>query len=565
MGIESFFGRYIAKTYQSSIKHSLPKDVTSLFIDCNGIFHNSAQYVYGYGKYTTPGVENPSELELINHIKSSLRGIVMQCKPSHNFILAPDGVAVTAKMNQQKSRRFLNAPTSQSSFDSNQFTPGTRLMVTLDNHLNEWIDQSKSILPPNIIYSSHLDHGEGEHKIFEFIRQKKIKNSGKGAHLLYGLDSDLIILSLLSNLKGIYLVREDYKSLIDVDKLRELVIEQFRFEGCNDKKLVKDFGVICMFAGNDFLPKLPGFTEIKEFLDFVTDIYKANGKHIVNRNNNIDFQVMMAIFDKLDEVEDEMIVEAAETHRFPYPEVARCLDSFGRSFNSQKFTDLWYCKQFCPSTGELAKFYRNNSYYNEQDIGQMVISFLKTMQWVHKYYTEGFTKVSNTHFYPYFHTPLAKSVYSILRTIYSSNQKQHLRRRIDKFYDVGGEDNVELTAIHQLLSVIPPVSRAIIPAEFDAAYDFMSPINPLKFKYKREGTSAEWHKVPLIPPVNVDMAVLAMKRVDAEVPDYLQSKTYSQINNTTKRSTPRRRSTPLKTKGKFKKTTDYTIQDIQLM
>ena len=91
-------------------------------------------------------------------------------------------------------------------------------------------------------------------------------------------------------------MREDYKSLIDVDKLRELVIEQFRFEGCNEKKLVKDFGVICMFAGNDFLPKLPGFTEIKEFLDFVTDIYKANGKHIVNRNNNIDFQVMMAIF-----------------------------------------------------------------------------------------------------------------------------------------------------------------------------------------------------------------------------------------------------------------------------
>ena len=147
MGIESFFGRYIAKTYQSSIKHSLPKDVTSLFIDCNGIFHNSAQYVYGYGKYTTPGVENPSELELINHIKSSLRDIVTRCKPSHNFVLAPDGVAVTAKMNQQKSRRFLNAPTSQSSFDSNQFTPGTRLMVTLDNHLNEWIDQSKSILP----------------------------------------------------------------------------------------------------------------------------------------------------------------------------------------------------------------------------------------------------------------------------------------------------------------------------------------------------------------------------------------------------------------------------------
>lgn len=563
MGIESFFGRYIAKTYQRSIKRSLPKNIVSLFIDCNGIFHNSAQYVYGYGKYDTPGVVVPSESELVNHIKDSLEGIVTKCKPSQNFILAPDGVAVAAKMNQQKSRRFLNAPSSQSTFDSNQFTPGTRLMVMLDQHMHQWLDSSKDILPPNVIYSSHLDQGEGEHKIFEFIRQKKIKSPNKGAHLLYGLDSDLIILSLLSNLENLYLVREDYKSVIDIDKLRELVIDMLRFDGCNDNRLIRDFAVLCMFAGNDFLPKFPGFTEIKEFMDYVTEIYKANGKHIIVRGNNIDFKVLMAIFSKLNDTEDDWIVRAAQTHTFPYPEVGRCMDRRNGSFDSQKFTDLWYCKQFCPGTGELASFYRNNQYYNEQDIGQMVIMFLKTFQWVHKYYTEGFTKVSNTHFYPYFHTPLFKSVYSILKTIYSSDQKKHLKRRMDKLYDVGNENNVELTAVHQLLSVIPPVSKDIIPSEFNKAYDFMTPINPLRFKIKREGTSADWHKVPLIPPVNIDLVMLAMKQVDAVVPDHLQNKSYIQIKNTGKRTQKAPRS-PTKT-TKFKKTTDYSIKNVQLM
>lgn len=560
MGIESFFGRYISKTYGSSIKRSLPQDITSLFIDCNGIFHNSAQFVYGYGKYDNPGVTNPSEMELLRHIKGSLRGIVTKCKPTHNFILAPDGVAVAAKMNQQKSRRFMNAPSSESAFDSNQFTPGTRLMVELDGHLSNWVQENKDILPSNIIYSSHLDHGEGEHKIFEFIRQKKIKTPNKGAHLLYGLDSDLIILSLLSNLNNIYLVREDYKSVVDIDILRELVIEKLRFSKCNEKRLVKDFGVLCMFAGNDFLPKLPSFSEIKEFMDYITDIYKSNERHIVDRSNNINFEVLMDIFSELADVEDQMIVNAAQTHTFPYPEVRKCLGP-GGTFNNEKFTNLWYCKQFCPATGELATFYKDHRYYNEQDLGQMVITFLKTFQWVHKYYTEGFTKVSNTHFYPYFYTPLANTIHNILSTIYSPDQKQHRKRRIAKLRDVGSDKNVVLTAVHQLLAVIPPVSRSIIPSGFDTAYDFMSPINPLRFNVKREGTSAEWHKVPLIPPVNIRMTMLALEQVDALIPDELKSRTYEQIKNT--RYVSKQRPSPTKTT--FKKTTDYTITDVQLL
>ena len=56
MGIESFFGGYIKKNFSIVYrKERLPGKISSLFIDCNGIFHNCAQKVYGYGEYEGSG------------------------------------------------------------------------------------------------------------------------------------------------------------------------------------------------------------------------------------------------------------------------------------------------------------------------------------------------------------------------------------------------------------------------------------------------------------------------------------------------------------------------------
>ena len=566
MGIESFFGGYIIKNYKKCVEKKLPEKVTSLFVDCNGIFHNCAQKVYGYGEFEGAGMARQDTNTLVIEIQNKIEEILKVCAPENNFVLAPDGVAVAAKLNQQKSRRFISAATRSISFDSNQFTPGTDLMIKLDEKLRGWLKFNKKLLPKNIIYSSHLDPGEGEHKIFQFIREKKIMN-GDGAHVLYGLDSDLIVLSLLCPLEKIYLMREDYRSLVNIDRLRELIKDKFEFEGCNRNRLIKDFSVLIMFAGNDFLPKLPSFTKIDNFMEILTRLYISTKKHLVDESDNIDFTTLYKILNRFKDVENRLLVKNVKEglHKYPYPELIKCITEDG-TLDEQRFTNLWYCKQFCPATGQLASLYEDNQYYTEAEIGKMSVEFLKTMQWVFKYYTDGYKMISNTHFYPYIYAPFGKSLFSILSMIYSDKRK--LRGRMKKIRDVGPERNIEITAVHQLLSVLPKRSSKIIPVEVMSVYEkYMDIITPEEFVIKHEGTNLDWHRTALIPPVNMNLVSYALaqdtkystpSRLEFASPLIFENNQYVQKKKIDPGVVKRRM-------DRFVKTTSYSIKDVQLI
>ena len=58
-----------------------------------------------------------------------------------------------------------------------------------------------------LIYSSCKTPAEGEHKLLQFIRDNKY-NGNIYKYVLYGLDADLIFLSLASGNPDIFLLRE---------------------------------------------------------------------------------------------------------------------------------------------------------------------------------------------------------------------------------------------------------------------------------------------------------------------------------------------------------------------
>ena len=109
----------------------------------------------------------------------------------------------------------------------------------------------------NIILSDSNEPGEGEHKILQYIKQKK-DIFQKQHNCIYGLDADLIVLSLLSGLKNIVLLRErtsfnieqmDCEYLyLDIKELKKEILNGFPNRTIPNNKLLYMIIVLFVFC-----------------------------------------------------------------------------------------------------------------------------------------------------------------------------------------------------------------------------------------------------------------------------------------------------------------------------
>lgn len=252
------------------------------------------------------------EADVFAAIFEYVQVLLQKIRPKKIIFLAIDGillcyhvlgVAPRAKMNQQRSRRFRAAKELQEAcrkqadpsveiFDGNCITPGTEFMDSLSRALRvlfaQFIDQSASLLAetPAIIFSGPEVPGEGEHKIMEYLRYARSQPGydPNTRHCLYGLDADLIMLSLLSHDPHFALLREEVTfgrkgSAVSVPKtaaqcnfylmhigiLREYLESEFSLGMAHFdlEDFIDDYVSFSVFVGNDFLPHLP-FLHINE-------------------------------------------------------------------------------------------------------------------------------------------------------------------------------------------------------------------------------------------------------------------------------------------------------------
>ena len=318
MGIPSYFLQ-IVKKYKNIIKstHSLTGCVDNFYADCNGIIYDVIRNI----TFVNKNIE-VYEKEVIVAVCDKIQSYIDVFQPKEKVIIAFDGVAPVAKLNQQRERRYkswltgdlqkriekrnalkkASSSSSSSSVETSTFwntssiTPGTAFMKKLNEDVTEHFKSNSKVL-----VSTSDACGEGEHKMFQHIRDLASEHKNKTT-IIYGLDADLIMLCLnhLHISERIFLYRETpefIKSVdntldqaadyyIDIPELAQSVIKYMngmheqqdqvsaKIEFQSEKCRIFDYIFICFMLGNDFMPHFPALNIRTGGIDTLLDAYR---------------------------------------------------------------------------------------------------------------------------------------------------------------------------------------------------------------------------------------------------------------------------------------------------
>lgn len=491
MGIPRFFGQWVIQTKYKNLL-SEPKTVISLFIDMNGLIHAVAAETYNYGKIISKKreaeIKQLSDEVLLNQFYDNffakLTKLVKKFPQLQNLILAVDGVAPVAKIYQQRGRRYKKSQLAPSRFNSNAITPGTWFMDQLHTKIEEWIKQTP--LPPNTIYSSHNESGEGEHKIFNFIRNGRVKQ-GEGGHVVYGLDADLIMLSLLSPLNQIYLQREETGKTINIDALKAGIIKQFNKN--NPDIVIMDFVVMIYFIGNDFLPHLPAISSITQIMEVMFDLYRTV-PYLTDGEGQIQWKYMSQFVDGLAAQEARLLRDrAAIPTKYPLPNLQLPLN---------QFRTYWYSKLHIDV---------NQSKFLPHPVVALCQQYIFGLEWVLAYYTG--KSVTNWFVFNYHYGPLLVDLAAVLRYEVSRGRGTYM-------YEVLKTPHEPIILpIYQLLAVLPPTDSSLIPSPYGRLFsDELADLAPTKFNLDLEGAHEDWEAIALLPKFNLRRIISAVERLD---------------------------------------------------
>ncbi len=260
MGIPFYFS-YLIKNHRGLLKkYSRQKlSVDNLFIDANPLIYNSIK----------KNQQNTHQ-HIVDSVVDQITELISTFSPQKKTFIAFDGVAPVSKLEQQRGRRYKrrfelpesaeSSATTDTPFNTIEITPGTPFMKYLNEELSKVFRDE-----PAIIYTGPNECGEGEHKIFHYIRTHPAEIV-EDTNVIYGLDADLIMLCLnhLHITQKLYLFRETPHFIQSIDETlepNETYVLDIRGLSetihSNINMTPTDYILCCFLLGNDFLPHFP--------------------------------------------------------------------------------------------------------------------------------------------------------------------------------------------------------------------------------------------------------------------------------------------------------------------
>uniref|UniRef100_A0A6C0K787 Xrn1 N-terminal domain-containing protein n=1 Tax=viral metagenome TaxID=1070528 RepID=A0A6C0K787_9ZZZZ len=513
MGIPYYFYSLTQK-YQNILSNNKPKGLDIYCIDFNGVIHNVAQDVIK--KYSNDGVSAGTAIEdeIISGVWERIKYYFDNYKAA-KYIICADGVAPLAKMFQQRKRRYLNIykntlDNTKIVWDTNAITPGTLFMDKLNEYISKNITQDRYI--NKIIYSGSNECGEGEHKIFNILKETPTD----ARIIIHGLDADLIILSLMSRKDNIYLMREikDPQSLstvfnyLNIKELRKAILCELKgswdldddSSSGSDHDLIETYCTACSILGNDFIPHLLT-VELKnngiETLMFATkNAIKTNG--LLVKNGEINHNCLIDIFKSLANTEDEDI------HRICERYIKKKPPAHQQHSQQQQPSDYYGLKNKDPLISTIynspnkwrQEYYRvifdNNISIDSTVMFNACNNYIAGIYWVYSYYKGA--PIDCEWYYPYNYPPTIKDIlnHSI------ANEPAGLLNSNSEF----------VPSYIQLLIVLPKYSFKLLSKKHQRymldIYSGLFHMYPVKYNIQTFLKTQLWECSPTLPLINLN-------------------------------------------------------------
>jgi 5'-3' exoribonuclease 1 len=449
MGIPSFF-QHIIKNYDEIFdrlkKVKSTKKQTNLYLDSNSIIYDVLSKI----EFTT---KEEYEFNICNSVCNKIDEYIKLLEPSGLVIIAIDGLAPVAKMDQQRTRRFKSNIISElerkilkkdtpTLWDKASITPGTYFMSKLDltirNYFNNYKLNNKKV---KVLFSGSNEEGEGEHKIFSYIRKHKEYHKNTQTYI-YGLDADLIILSLnhLYLCNNIYLFREKpeydtklseiYKDeehcFMKIKGLEDSIVETMVNENNNEynkENKIKDYCFLSFFLGNDFLPHNPTLNIRTHGLDILIESYKkiiSNNKSICN-GLNINWKLLKKLIKEIGNneklyLENEYRIMKKQHYRYKNSEEK---DEIKKLNNKPQYnrdveiyinpTKEYWKERYYEELFDIDNYISEDNkrvIKNKDDkiLKEVCINYIEGLEWIWKYYSSDC--INNVWYYKYDYPPL---------------------------------------------------------------------------------------------------------------------------------------------------------------
>lgn len=452
MGVPYLCSKLLKKfnVHYQTIQSNSKVYCNNVYIDFNAILHSVIN---------EHGVHSFHE-----NLSNTLMDIISFTRPMNIIYIATDGVPPKAKMIQQRYRRYISASNEietvdsfhknfklktqeelESLFDKNNISPGTTFMSEVSKYIKEtFIPKYKTINSSvKIIYSTDSSPSEGEHKIISYI--KKNYNLQQ-THIIYGLDADLITLSMLAQNKKIMLLRKMDSGdhiMIHVNNITKgifgYISKKIDYLDLDKDSVILDINYLLFFLGNDFLPYL----------------------FELNLNNN----------------GLEVLIES-------YIELLQKYPSYLIIDNKINFKQLYNFFLFVSKKTEPLQ--------KSEEISYNTLDYLKTSYWCILYYNK-YCPTYNWG-YGYINPPSIRSILTCIKTNYSI------------LSSIRFEYTPPCSELEQLLFILPKNSiKNLLPLNYHKVLSEYSDYYPETFEvYFPKDISVEWQSRCLLPELNFD-------------------------------------------------------------